>query len=86
MGVNSTDIFYNQSKSILCGIESEHVWGVLLHGARRIRISGSDGRGRVSWKYREVSERWKKAILLQQESHLIEKSVSSIRKRLISLG
>jgi hypothetical protein len=65
MGVNSTDIFHDQSESILCGIESEHVWGVLLHGVRRIGISGSDGRGGVSWKYREVLERRKKVILLQ---------------------
>jgi hypothetical protein len=57
MGMNSTDIFHDQSKSILHGIESECMWGVLPHGARRIGISGSDGRGGVSQKYREASER-----------------------------
>jgi hypothetical protein len=30
--------------------------------------SGSDGKGRVSQKYREVLERWKKAILLQEDA------------------
>jgi hypothetical protein len=65
MGVNSTDISYDQSESILRGIESEHVWGVLLHGTRGIRISGNNGRGGVSQKYREASERWKRAILSQ---------------------
>jgi hypothetical protein len=67
MGMNSTDIFHDQSESILCEIESEHAWGVPPHGVRRIGISGSNGRGGVSWKYREVSERRKMAIL----SHLI---------------
>jgi hypothetical protein len=65
MGMNSTDIFYDQSESILCGIESEPVWGVPPHGARRIGILGSDSRGRVSRKYQEASERQKMAILLQ---------------------
>jgi hypothetical protein len=65
MGVNSTDISYDQSESILCGIKSEHAWGVLLHGMRGIGISGNNGRGRVSRKYREASERRKRAILLQ---------------------
>jgi hypothetical protein len=64
MGMNSTDIFYNQSESIQCGIESEHVWGVPLHRVRRIGISGSDGRGRASRKYREVSERRKKGNII----------------------
>jgi hypothetical protein len=41
MGMNSTDIFYNWSKSILCGIKSEYMWGVRPHGMRRIGISGS---------------------------------------------
>jgi hypothetical protein len=60
MGMNSTDIFYDQSKSIPHGIESEHAWGVLLHRVRRIGILGSDGRGRASRKYREASERQEK--------------------------
>jgi hypothetical protein len=63
MGMNSTGIFHDQSESILHGIESERMWGVLPHRARRIGISGSDSRGRVSQKYQEVSERQKMAIL-----------------------
>jgi hypothetical protein len=70
MGMNSTDIFYDQSKSILCGIESEHVWGVPLYRARRIGILGSDGRGGASRKYWEASERREKVILLQ-EAHAV---------------
>jgi hypothetical protein len=34
MGVNSTDIFYDQSKSIPCGIKSEHA--LLWNGASRL--------------------------------------------------
>jgi hypothetical protein len=64
MGMNSTDIFYDQSESIPHGIESEHVWGVPLHRARRIGILGSDGRGGASRKYREALERREKVILL----------------------
>jgi hypothetical protein len=64
MGVNSTDIFYDQSKSIPHGIESEHAWGVLLHRTRRIGISGNDSRDGVNWKCWEVLERRKKVILL----------------------
>jgi hypothetical protein len=41
MGMNSTDIFYDWSESIPCGIKSECAWGVLPHGMRRIGISGS---------------------------------------------
>jgi hypothetical protein len=41
MGMNSTDIFYDQGKSILHGIESECMWGVLLHGMRRSGNKGS---------------------------------------------
>jgi hypothetical protein len=67
MGMNSTDIFYDQSESILRGIESEHVWGVPLHRASRIGISGSDGRGRASRKYWEALERREKAILSQSD-------------------
>jgi hypothetical protein len=63
MGVNSTDISCDQSESILHGIESEHAWGVLLHGTRGIGILGNNGRGGVSRKYREASERQKRAIL-----------------------
>jgi hypothetical protein len=40
MGVNSTDISCDQSESILHGIESEHAWGVPLHGTRGIGILG----------------------------------------------
>jgi CO dehydrogenase/acetyl-CoA synthase beta subunit len=40
MGMNGTDVFYDRSKSILRGAESECVWGVLPHGMRRIGISG----------------------------------------------
>jgi hypothetical protein len=57
MGVNSTDISCDQSGFILCGIESEYAWGVLLHGTRGIGILGNDGRGGVSRKYWEVLER-----------------------------
>jgi hypothetical protein len=42
MGMNSTDIFYDQSESILHGIESEHVWGVPLHRTRRSRNTGAE--------------------------------------------
>jgi hypothetical protein len=63
MGMNSTDIFHDQSESILCGIKSERTWGVPPHGVRRIGILGSDGRGGVSQKYREASERRKMVIL-----------------------
>jgi hypothetical protein len=70
MGMNSTDIFYDQSESIPCGIKSEHAWGVLPHGARRIGISGSDSRGGVSQKYWEVSERRKMAILSHQQMEI----------------
>jgi hypothetical protein len=64
MGVNSTDIFYDQSGSIPRGIESEHAWGVPLHRVRRIGISGSDGRGGASRKYWEALEGRKRVILL----------------------
>jgi hypothetical protein len=43
---------------------SEH-GGVPPHGTKRIGILGNDGRGGVSRKYWEVSERRKRAILLQ---------------------
>jgi hypothetical protein len=70
MGVNSTDISHDQSESILHGIESEHAWGVLLHGTREIGISGNNGRGGVSWKYQEALER-RKRVILSHWGHLI---------------
>jgi hypothetical protein len=41
MGMNSTDIFYDQGESILHGAESECAWGVLPHRVRRTGISGT---------------------------------------------
>jgi hypothetical protein len=64
MGINSTDIFHDQSESILREIKSEYAWEVLPHGVRGIGISGSDNRGGASQKYQEVLERQKMAILL----------------------
>jgi hypothetical protein len=89
MGVNSTDVFYDQSESILCGIKSEHVWGVLPHRARRIGISGSDGRGGASWKYQEASERRKKAILSQFYKYctcFVDTCCSTHSPHVVSLG